>query len=184
MMNSYAGKLLVVDLTTGSYHDEPLNERYAEQYLGGAGLAARYLYDALEATTDPLGPDNPLIFMSGPLDATTAPSAGRFVVCARSPQTGLYGESNAGNFFGPDLKLAGYDGVVVRGRSAAPVYLLIRAGQVELRDARHRAGQTTFATGDAIRAELGDPRLTVAAIGPAGENLVKFAIILASNPRP
>jgi aldehyde:ferredoxin oxidoreductase len=183
-MNSYAGKLLSVDLTTGNYHDEPLNERYAEKYLGGGGLAARYLYDALDANIDPLAPDNPLFFMSGPLDATTAPSAGRFVVCARSPLTGLYGESNGGNFFGPDLKFAGYDGIVIRGRAASPVYLLIRQGHVELRDARHLAGQTTYATGDAIRAELGDPKLTVAAIGPAGENLVKYAIILATNPRP
>ncbi|HEX9074432.1 MAG TPA: aldehyde ferredoxin oxidoreductase family protein [Anaerolineae bacterium] len=183
-MNSYAGKLLTVDLTTGNYHNEPLNERYVEQYLGGGGLAARYLYDAVDASTDPLAPDNPLLFMSGPLDGTNAPSAGRFVVCARSPLTGLYGESNAGNFFGPDLKFAGYDGIVVRGRAASPVYLLIREGKVELRDARHLAGQTTYATGDAIRAELGDPKLTVAAIGPAGENLVKYAIILATNPRP
>ena len=183
-MHSYAGKLLIVDLTTGKTYDEPLNENYAAQYIGGAGLAARYLYDAIDAHTDPLGPDNPLIFMTGPLDATPAPSCGRFVVVARSPQTGLYGEANAGNFFGPDLKLAGYDGIIVRGKSPTPVYLLIRDGQVELRDAKHLAGKTTFDTGDTIRAEIGDQRLTVAAIGPAGENLVKYALILATNPRP
>ena len=183
-MNSYAGKLLIVELTTGKFHDEPLNEKYAAQYIGGAGLAARYLYDALDAHTDPLGPDNPLIFMTGPLDATTAPSAGRFVVCARSPLTGLYGEANAGNFFGPDLKTAGYDGIIVRGKSPTSLYLLIRDGLVELRDAKHLVGKTTFETGDAIRTEVGDERLTVAAIGPAGENLVKYAMILATNPRP
>jgi len=183
-MNSYAGRLLVVDLTTGKSHDEPLNEKYVAQYIGGAGLAARYLYDAIDARTDPLGPDNPLIFMTGPLDATAAPSAGRFVVVARSPQTGIYGEANAGNFFGPDLKFAGYDGILVRGKSPTPVYLLIRDGKVELRDAAHLRGKTTYETGDAIRAEIGDRRLTVAAIGPAGENLVKYAIILATNLRP
>ncbi len=102
-MNSYAGKILNIDLTTGQIHVEPLNEKFARQYIGGAGLAARYLYDAIDANTDPLGPDNPLIFMTGPLDATPTPSAGRFLVVARSPQTGLYGEANAGNFFGPDL---------------------------------------------------------------------------------
>src|SRR5512141_2514452 len=183
-MDAYAGKLLIVDLNTGDIHDLAVNARYAAQYIGGAGLAARYLYDAVDAGTDPLGPENPLIFMSGPLAGTGAPSAGRFVVCARSPQTGLYGEANAGNFFGPDLKVAGYDGIIVRGRSATPVYLLIRDGRVELRDDGHLAGKTTFDTGDTIRAELDDHKLTVAAIGPAGENLVKYALILATNPRP
>ncbi len=183
-MDAYAGKLLIVDLSTGQTHDEPLNQGYAALYVGGAGLAARYLYDSIDAQTDPLGPDNPLIFMTGPLDATTTPSSGRFVVVARSPQTGLYGEANAGNFFGPDLKLAGYDGIVVRGRSTAPVYLLVREGKADLRDARHLLGKTTFDTGDAIRSELDDQKLTVAAIGPAGEKLVKYALILSTNPRP
>ncbi len=183
-MNSYAGKLLIVDLSSGKISTEPLNEKYAAQYIGGAGLAARYLYDTIDANTDPLGPDNPLIFMTGPLDATPAPSSGRFVVVARSPQTGLYGEANGGNFFGPDLKFAGYDGIIVRGKSPTPVYLLIREGKVELCDAKHLLGKTTFDTGDAIRAELNDPKLTVAAIGPAGEKLVKYAIILATNARP
>lgn len=183
-MNSYANKLLIVDLTSGKITAELLNEKYVAQYIGGAGLAARYLYDRIDAQTDPLGPDNPLIFMTGPLDATSAPSSGRFVVVARSPQTGIYGEANAGNFFGPDLKFAGYDGIIVRGKSSAPVYLYIRDDLVELRDATHLRGKTTFETGDAIRAESNDPKLTIAAIGPAGENLVKYAIILASNPRP
>lgn len=183
-MNAYTGKLLIVDLSTGKISDEPLNEHYAAQYIGGAGLAARYLYDEIDAHTDPLGANNPLIFMTGPLTATPAPSCGRFVVVARSPLTGIYGEANAGNFFAPDLKLAGYDGIIVRGKSPTPVYLLIRDGKVELRDARHLRGKTTFETGDAIRAESGDPKLTVAAIGPAGENLVKYALILATNTRP
>ncbi|MBI5305705.1 MAG: aldehyde ferredoxin oxidoreductase family protein [Chloroflexi bacterium] len=183
-MNSYAGKILVVDLTSGTFTTEPLNEKYVAQYLGGAGLAARYLYDLIDARTDPLGPDNPLIFMTGPLDATPAPSAGRFVVVARSPQTGLYGEANAGNFFGPDLKCAGYDGIIVRGTAPTPVYLLIREDRVELRDATHLRGKTTFDTGDAIRAELADAKLTVAAIGPAGEHRVKYAMILATSARP
>ncbi len=183
-MNAYVGRLLIVDLTNSKIHDEPLNEQYAAQYIGGAGLAARYLYHEIDADTDPLGPNNPLIFMTGPLDATVAPSAGRFVVAARSPQTGLYGEANAGNFFGPDLKMAGYDGIIVRGQSTAPVYLLIRDGRAELREARRLLGKTTFETGDAIREELNDPKLTVAAIGPAGEKRVKYALILATSRRP
>ncbi|MCI0478224.1 MAG: hypothetical protein L0Y55_18440, partial [Anaerolineales bacterium] len=183
-MNAYTGKLLIVDLTTGKILDEALNENYAAQYIGGAGLAARYLYDAIGARTDSLGSDNPLIFMTGPLAATAAPSCGRYVVVARSPLTGIYGEATGGNFFASDLKLAGYDGIIVRGASPAPVYLLIRDGKIELRDARHLRGKTTFDTGDAIRSEIGDSRLTVAAIGPAGENLVKYALILSTNARP
>lgn len=182
-MNSYAGKLLHVDLTTGKISAEPLNEAYAAQYIGGAGLAARYLYDYVDAHTDPLGAENPLIFMTGPLAATGAPSCGRFVVVARSPLTDLYGEANAGNFFAPDLKLAGYDGIIVRGQAPTPVYLLIRDGNAELREAQHLRGKTTYETGDAIRTEVGDARLTVAAIGPAGENLVKYALILATSTR-
>ncbi|MGB8648880.1 MAG: aldehyde ferredoxin oxidoreductase family protein [Anaerolineae bacterium] len=183
-MNGYTGQILFVDLATGAIHTEELNRGYAEQYLGGSGLAARYLYDWLDAATDPLGPDNPLVFLTGPLTGSGGPSAGRFVVCARSPLTGLWGEANAGNFFGPELKFAGYDGIVVRGRASAPVYLHITPDTVELRDATHLAGKTTFDTGDALRAELKDEHAVVAAIGPAGEKLVKYALILASSSRP
>lgn len=183
-MNGYTGRILSVDLGSGLIRDEQINARYAADYLGGSGLAARYLYDQLEASTDPLGPQNPLVFMTGPLDGTGAPSSGRFVVCARSPLTGLWGEANAGNFFGPELKFAGYDGIFIRGRSNLPVYLHISADGAELRDARALAGRTTYETGDAIREELSDDHLVVAAIGPAGENLVKYALILASSARP
>src|SRR5512135_1990224 len=116
-MNGYTGRLLLVDLTTGEIRTEELNRRYAEQYVGASGLAARYLYDRLDASVDPLGPENPLMFLTGPLDGTGAPSSGRYVVCARSPQTGIWGESNAGNFLGPELKAAGYDGIVFTGRA-------------------------------------------------------------------
>lgn len=183
-MNGYTGKLLFVDLNSGDIHSQEQNPRYVEQYLGGSGLAARYLYDWLDHSTDPLGPENPLVFLTGPLDGTGAPSSGRFVVCARSPQTGLWGEANAGNFFGPELKFAGYDGVVIRGRANVPVYLHITPDRAELREANSLSGLTTFETGDAIREELQDEHLVVAAIGPAGENLVKYALILASSARP
>ncbi len=183
-MNGYTGTLLVVDLTSSEIHTEALNTRYAEQYIGGSGLAARYLYDWLDANTDPLGPENPLVFLTGPLDGTGAPSSGRFVVCARSPQTGLWGEANAGNFLGPELKFAGFDGIVLRGKANAPVYLHITPNHAELRDAQHLRGLTTYETGDAIRAELNDDHAVVAAIGPAGENLVKYALILTTSARP
>src|SRR5581483_6566730 len=183
-MNGYTGRLLFVDLTSGETHIEALNTRYAEQYIGGSGLAARYLYDWLDANTDPLGPENPLVFLTGPLDGTGAPSSGRFVVCARSPQTGLWGEANAGNFLGPELKFAGFDGIVLRGKANVPVYLHITPNHAELREAQHLRGLTTYETGDAIRAELNGEHAVVAAIGPAGENLVKYALILTTSTRP
>lgn len=182
-MNGYTGKLLFVNLTTGEISDRELNRAYAADYLGGSGLAARYLYDWLDASTDPLGPENPLVFMNGPLDAAGAPVSGRFAVCARAPQTGLWGEAIAGNFFGPELKYAGYDGIVIRGQANAPCYLHITPDGVEIRDAQRLRGMTTFDAGDAIRAERNDPHLVTACIGPAGENLVKFALILTSSAR-
>jgi aldehyde:ferredoxin oxidoreductase len=182
-MNGYAGKLLHVDLGSGRIYSEELKARFAADYLGGSGLAARYLYDWLDASTNPLGPENSLVFLTGPLDGTGAPSSGRFVVCARSPQTGLWGEANGGNFFGPELKFAGYDGIVIRGIANAPVYLHVTPEGAELLDARAFAGMTTYETGDAIRTEQKDEQLVVAAIGPAGENMVRYALILASSAR-
>lgn len=180
-MNGYTGKLIFVNLTTGSITTQELNRAYAADYLGGSGLAARYLYDWLDASVDPLGPENPLVFMNGPLDGTGAPSSGRFAVCARSPQTGLWGEAIAGNFFGPELKFAGYDGIVLTGRANSLSYLHITPDGVELRDAAHLHGMTTYDAGDALRAENNDPHLVTACIGPAGENLVRYALILASS---
>ena len=125
-MNGYLGKILEVNLSTGEIVEEELNAEYAKAFFGGGGLAARYIYDLTDANTDPLGPDNPLVLMTGPLVGTRAPSCGRYVICARSPQTGLWGESNVGGFLGPHLRFAGYDGIIVEGQAAEPVYLMIR----------------------------------------------------------
>jgi len=180
-VEGYTGKLLMVDLTTGAIEEESLNERYARLFLGGSGLAARYFYDWTPA--EPLAPSNPLVFMTGPLTGTTAPSCGRYVVCARSPQTGLWGEANAGGFFGPELRFTGYDGIVFRGRASSPVYLAITDGKAELRDASHLWGQDTYRTQELIREELREPEAKVACIGPAGERLVKFAAIMNDHGR-
>ena len=111
-MHGYLGRILRVDLNRGELWDEPINEDYARLYIGGSGLAARYLYDVLDIETDPLGPGNPLLFLTGPLVGTSFTSAGRYSVCARSPLTGIWGEANSGGFFGPELRYAGYDGTV------------------------------------------------------------------------
>jgi aldehyde:ferredoxin oxidoreductase len=182
-VDGYLGKLLLVDLTTGSFEEEELNEEYASRFIGGSGLAARYIYDRAEADTDPLGPHNPLVFMTGPLVGTRAPSCGRYVICARSPQTGLWGESNVGGFVGPHLRFAGYDGVIITGRAPEPVYLAIRDGETELRDASHLWGMDCYRTQDAIREEMEDPSVRVASIGPAGENLVNYAGVVADQGR-
>ncbi len=182
-MDGYMGKLLVVDLSSGEIKDEPLNVDYVRRFIGGSGLACRYLYDMVDADTDPLGPENPLFFMAGPLTGTRAPSCGRFVVCARSPLTSLWGEANSGGFFGPEMRFASYDGIIIRGRSPKLVYLWVQDGRAELRDAGHLWGKDTFKTQAAIKEELGDPRVRVACIGPAGENQVLLANIIHDHAR-
>ena len=183
-MGGYMGKLLVVDLTSGELKDEPLDPALAHDFIGGAGYAARYLYDELGPDTDPLGPENTLMFMTGPLVGTRAPSCGRHEVCALSPLTGIWGESNSGGFWGAELKFSGYDGIVVRGRSDKPVWLSILEGQPPaLHDATHLWGLDHYDTQQHLRDELDDQRVRVATIGPAGENLVLYAAIMNDHGR-
>lgn len=183
-MKGYLGKLLLVDLTTGYMRDEPLNMAYARQFIGNSGLAARYLYDMADQHTDPLGPDNPLIMMTGPLTGTHTPSASRHAFVARSPLTGILGEANVGGFTGAELRRAGYDGLIITGRSPAPVYLWIKEDQPpELRDASDLWGLDTYVTQERIAQELDEPRARVACIGPGGENLVRYAAILNADAR-
>ena len=183
-MSGYMGKLLVVDLTQGALKDEPLDPNIAHDYVGGAGYAARYLYDELGPDTEPLGPDNTLMFMTGPLVGTRAPSCGRHEVCAISPLTGIWGESNSGGFWGAELKFAGYDGIVIRGCSEKPVWLSIEEGKPPaLRDASDLWGLDTYETQDRLRGQLGDEKVRVASIGAAGENLVLYAAIMNDHGR-
>jgi aldehyde:ferredoxin oxidoreductase len=182
-MYGYMGRILLVDLTDRRLEDIPLSAEYARQYLGGSGLAARYLFDLVDARADPLDPASPLVFMTGPLVGTRAPSCGRFEVCARSPLTGFWGEGNAGGFWGPALRFAGYDGIIVRGAAERPVYLLVRDGRAELRDAAHLWGMDTYAVQRAIQQEAGDSSLKVAAIGAAGERLSPLAVIVNAHGR-
>jgi aldehyde:ferredoxin oxidoreductase len=183
-MSGYMGKLLIVDLSKGELHDEPLDPTVAHNFVGGAGYAARYLYDELGPDTDPLGPDNTLMFMTGPLVGTRAPSCGRYEVCALSPLTGIWGESNAGGFWGPELKFSGYDGLVIRGKAETPVWLSIVEGQPPtLHDAAGVWGLDCYETQQRLRDELDDPKVRVACIGPAGENLVLYAAIMNDHGR-
>jgi aldehyde:ferredoxin oxidoreductase len=178
-MNGYHGKILVVDLTKGTLSDEPLNEKYARDFLGSTGLAARYLFDMVDAKTDPLGPDNPLILMPGLLNGTTGPSVSRWGGATKSPYTGHYGDANAGAWFGAEFKNAGYDGIILKGKSPKPVYIFIRDGVAEIKDASHLWGKDTYKTQEEIKKEYDDNRVQVACIGPASENLVLYGNIMS-----
>ena len=174
-MKGFRGSILVADLSTSDIRTESVKEEIARNFLGGAGYAVRYLYDLVEKDTDPLGPGNPLFFMTGPLMGTTAPSTGRWVVCARSPLTMLWGESNCGGSLGAELKFAGFDGILIKGASQNPVYLYVTEDTQELRDASHLWGLGTYETHRILQED--DTHSKIACIGPAGENLIKYAII-------
>lgn len=182
-MTGYIGKLLRVDLNSGRISEEPLNQDHAQAFIGGSGLASRYLYDSVTEDTDPLGAENPLIFITGPLTGTNAPCCGRYTVCARSPLTGFWGEANSGGVFGPTLKFAGYDGVFITGSSPKPVYLEIFDGKVKLKDASRLWGLDSNQTQEIIKEETGRPRASIACIGIAGENKSKMAAIINDQGR-
>jgi aldehyde:ferredoxin oxidoreductase len=174
----YAGKILRVDLTTGKMWIQPLRKDLARKYIGGTGMAARILWEEVKADVDPLGPENRLIVVTGPVTGTIWHTAGRSAFVAKSPLTGIWGESHFGGFFGPELKFSGYDAIIIQGRSEKPVYLCIYDGKPEIRRADHLWGKTTYETADIIREELDDREVKVAAIGQAGENLVRYANVM------
>ncbi len=182
-MHGYLGKILRVDLGTEEIWDEPLNEEFARAFVGGSGLAARYLYDMVDGNTDPLGPESPLILMTGPLVGTSMPSAGRLSVCALSPLTSIWGESNTGGFVGPELRFAGYDGVIVTGQAKRPVWLSITEGRAALHDGSDLWGLDTYETQEQVRQAMGEPKARVLCIGPAGERLVKMAAVINDHGR-
>jgi aldehyde:ferredoxin oxidoreductase len=173
----YWNRILHVELGARTTWVEEPGDRFFRRYAGGRGLIAHYLLRQVPRGADPLGPDNVLVFAAGVLTGAAVPGTGRHSVGAKSPLTGGFGESESGGFWGAELKRAGWDGIVVHGVSAAPVYLWINDGAVELRDAAHLWGRVTGEVEEAILEELGDPRIRVAQIGPAGEHLVRFACI-------
>nr|MDO8082778.1 aldehyde ferredoxin oxidoreductase family protein [Candidatus Freyarchaeota archaeon] len=182
-MGGYLEKILRVDLSKGKITTEELKEETQKKYLGGSGLAARILYDELKPGIDPLGPKNKLVFATGPLTGTKAPSSGRHLVAAKSPLTGAWGEATSGGFWGAELKFAGFDAIVVEGKSEAPVYLWINDGEAVLKDASSIWGKSVYQTEDIIRESLDDKKVKVASIGPAGEKLVKIACIMNDKDR-
>jgi len=178
MPNGYSGKILRVDLNSESIRvEEPPVNLYC-RYLGGGTLALHYLLNELKPKSDPLGPENILVFAGSVISGTPATGLSRFSVAAKSPLTGAFGEAEGGGWWIPELKFAGYDAIAITGRAQRPVYLWIHEGVAEIRDARHLWGKFSKETEKEIRKELGDERIRIASIGPAGEKLVRFACIL------
>jgi aldehyde:ferredoxin oxidoreductase len=178
-MNRYGywNKILHVNLSDRTTWIEEPGDVFFRRYAGGRGLIAHYLLKYVPRGADPLGPDNILVIAPGVVTGAPVPGAGRHSVGAKSPLTGGFGESESGGYWGAELKRAGWDAIVIHGVSPTPVYLWINDGAVEIRDAAHLWGKITGEVEDAILAELGDPRIRIATIGPAGENLVRFACI-------
>ncbi len=175
-MHGYMGRLLRVDLTSATITSISLNHDHAKLFVGGSGYASKLIYDMTDEVPGPFEPDNPLVFMTGPLTGTRAPCTGRHVICGRSPLTGFWGESNAGGHFGAELKFAGYDGVIITGKATKPQMLVIDNVTSMLDNAEHLWGLDTQITQVKICEEHGKSR--IACIGPAGENLVRFSSIV------
>ncbi|MBC7093102.1 aldehyde ferredoxin oxidoreductase family protein [Candidatus Bipolaricaulota bacterium] len=180
-MNGVYGRYLEVDLSSGTIHDREIPERWYELHLGGRGIAARLLLELVPPGTDPLGPENALVFATGPFQGTGLAGAGRHAVMAVSPKTRSIADSYVGGFVGHELGRSGYDGIIIRGRAAKPAYLVIRDGKAELRDAGDLWGRVTGEV-DAVLQER-HPGVRVAAIGPAGEALVQMACIVHDRNR-
>ncbi len=167
-MGGWIGKLLRVNLTSGKSVVEEIPEQWLHDYIGGRGLADRYLFEEMDPTVDPLAPENMMIFVTGPLTGTPAPCGARYMVVTKGALTGAITTSNSGGHWGPELKFAGYDMLILEGKAPRPSYLYIYDDHVELRDAGHYWGKTVSATEDGLRDELVIPQLRVACIGPAG----------------
>lgn len=182
-MYGWAGKRLKVYLDEGKIVEETLPREFAVNYLGGQGFNTRTLFDEVAPGIDPLGPENVLIVSTGPLAGTAAPAMSRWTVTAKAPLTGIYGDGNGGGDFAAELKFAGYDQIIFYGKSPRPVYLWINDGQAQLRDASHLWGKFTRETHYSLVKELGDPQIREICIGPAGENLVRYAKIMANLTR-
>jgi aldehyde:ferredoxin oxidoreductase len=177
-MFGYTGKILRVDLTRGKATQERLDEAVARQFIGGRGLGAKILFDELRPGIDPLGPENKLVIATGVVTGIPFPGNSCHSVMAKSPLTGIWGEAHAKGFFGPELKSAGYDAIIIEGRAETPVYLWIHDEEVDLKNAEHVWGKFTRETQNVIKEELKDDIVQVGCIGPAGENLVRFANVL------
>jgi aldehyde:ferredoxin oxidoreductase len=182
-MSGYMGKIIRVNLTSGTVTTEEVNPLVAQFYIGGAGFATKMLYDEVPAGADPLGMDNRLIFMTGPVTGTRFPTSGRFAVAAKSPQTGIMTTSTSSGFWGVELKKTGHDGIVFEGKSEKPVYMEILDDQITLKDAADLWGKDTYETQTILKERIGKKRARVACIGQAGEKQALIACVMNDEGR-
>ncbi|MDI3533643.1 MAG: aldehyde:ferredoxin oxidoreductase [Thermosediminibacterales bacterium] len=178
MPYGYWGKMLRINLTTGNIKEETFEESFMRKYFGGKGFVSYYLLKEVDAETDPLGPENKLIFATGVMTGVPVSGMCRYAVGGKSPLTGGYGQSEAGGWWGPELKMAGYDGIIIEGKAEKPVYIYIKNEEVQIKDATHLWGKNTDEAQRIIREENGDKRIRVAQIGPAGERQINYACIV------
>lgn len=171
-------KVLRVNLTAGTCTEEPLNMKWADDYLGSRGLATKYLVEETDPKVDPLSPENKMIMSTGPLTGTMASTGGRYTIVTKGPLTGAIACSNSGGFFGAEMKFAGWDMIIFEGRSPKPVYLFVENERAELRDASHLWGKSCWETEETIKAQHQDPQIRISSIGVAGENQVLFACVV------
>jgi aldehyde:ferredoxin oxidoreductase len=183
MLHGYGGHILRVDLSSGQIRREKPDPDYLLEVIGGRGLNSRRLFDELDRDIDPLSEENILLIGVGPVTGSLFSTSAYMTISGKSPLTGILGDSAAGGFFGAEIKYAGYDQLVFTGRSEKLCYVFICDDRVEIRDAGHLAGKDIFQTTAAIRKELNDNNLQIAAIGPAGENLVRYSIVACNNSR-
>jgi aldehyde:ferredoxin oxidoreductase len=182
-MDGYMGKILRVNLTTQECKEEPLNPKLARDYIGGTGLGSRIIYNEVPPSTDPLSPESKIVFATGPVTATNYPSGARYQICFKSPLTGILCDSSSGGYWGADLKRSGYDALIIEGGSPDPVYLWIHNGKLEFRSASHLWGQDALKVQETIQREIGDERIRIACIGPAGERKVLLSCIINDEGR-
>jgi len=175
--------ILKIDLSTQKSETFDVPDDWVMDYIGGASLGARILYDDLTKDLDPFSCNSPLLFICGPLTGTLGPAVGRFVVCGKSPATGLWAESNCGGFWGPELRFAGYDGLLITGIAESPTNITVIEGNITFRSAEELWGQDTYEIQSSVREKIGEPKARVLAIGPAGENKVLFSGIFCDHGR-
>lgn len=177
----YAGKLLRVNLTTGQIFTQKLNDENLRDYLGGTGYATKLLYDELRPGIDPLGPDNKLIFATGPLTSSVVPGGGSLEVCCKSPLTGCWGEARLGGDWGIELKKAGYDILIIEGRAKSSVKLIIKDDEVQIEEARNISGKKVLEKEEILRKSRNLEKFEILTIGPAGENLVLYSSVMLGH---
>ncbi len=180
----YAGKILRINLADGTVHVSPTEKRLVKEFVGGRGFNSKRVFQEIPKKIVPLSPENKLMFATGPLVGTAFPLGARFNVSAKSPLTGILGDSNAGGHFAAEMKFAGYDQIIIEGRSKSPCYVFVIDDEISISSASHLIGKDVYETAETLRKDIGDDRVRIAAIGPAAENLVLYAGIFADRMRP